>query len=576
MATHRFRTHAGPASGYCVRPLLAAILAVYAATAADWPATPRKRGVPTAATLATTKGLPPHDLTVGSALSPALPGEPVLVFSDTREVTFPVNPGVNGVFDFTVAHLAGGSYAPLEVSLDGHVLGETAPVDGPIQPQVSTFRTPLVPSHGLELTLRSPQPGSIGVIYCDWKNTAFEPVPAEVWGRTDKDDGTIELACHFFRPTSWTALELHLPDDSQATVTINGETGPLIYGHKMLSGLNQVVARMPASEAEAFKLAVSPQAGRFLADVPDHLNPELHIDEWPRAELSNGLVQATVALPDSVKGFYRGVRFDRSGMITKLTCNGHSYFGINGPEVRNPVGNDHCAGISEAFFEPIGFDEVEPGQPFLKLGVGVLEKPFARKYFFGTSYWPITFFDWKWEIGADRIDLVQQGALNDWAYEYRKQIILPDGKAALEVHYTLTNTGKRQLTTSQYAHNFIRIDDQPIGEDYTVTFSGKVRHARPLPDSATFTGGNTFTLPVRTMFTPLSGFRSVADNRATVSLPDGTGITISGDFTPFRYWLFASSRVACPEPFIRIDLDPGESMRWTRTYDLYQPPKDTP
>jgi hypothetical protein len=548
-------------------------------SAADWPSIPQKRGVPTAAPLANTQGLPAHDLTVGSAVNPELPGQPVLVFSDTREVTFPINVGINGVFEFSVGHLAGGSYGSLEILIDGVLLGKTRAVGGPVRGIVSTFRTPLLPSHGLELTLRVPQPGSIGVIYFDWENTAFEPVPADVWRRTDKDDGTVELTTHLFRATNWAGLELRLPVDSQATVTINGDAGQrrktdqgtvqLIYGHKMLSGINQVVAQLPAAEADAFRLAASPEAGRFLAEVPDSFNPELHIDDWPRVELSNGLVEATVALPDPVTGFYRGVRFEHSGMITELNYNGHSFFGINAPEVRNPVGNDHCAGISEEFFEPLGFDEAEPGQPFLKLGVGLLEKPFAKTYFFGTSYWPVKRFDWQWEVGKDRIDLVQQGALHDWAYEYRKRIVLPEGKAALEVHYTLTNTGKRQLTTTQYAHNFIRIDDQPIGKDYTVTFAGKVRHERPLPDSATFTGGNTFTMPDRTMFTPLGGFGSVAENRATVSLPDGTGITISGDFTPFRYWLFASSRVACPEPFIRIDLAPGESMRWRRAYELH-------
>ncbi len=547
-------------------------------SAADWPAIPLKRGVPAAVTLAGNKDLPAHDLTVGSAVNPELPGEPVLVFSNTREVTLPLNVGINGIFAFTVAHLAGGSYAPLELSIDGNVLGKTQAVDGPVQSLVSTFRTLLLPSHGLELTLRSSHPGSIGVIYFDWENTAFEPVPGEVWQRAGKDDGTVELTSHFFRPNSWSGLELRLPQDSQAEVTINGDAGQalktnagrvqLISGHKMLSGLNRVVAHLPAADAGAFRLEVSPQAGRFLAEVPAAVNPELYIDDWPRVELSNGLVQATIALPDPVKGFYRGVRFEPSGMITKLTSNGHNYFGVNAPEVRNPVGNDHCTGVSEEFFEPLGFDEAEVGEPFLKLGVGLLEKPFVKTYFFATSYWPVKFFDWTWEVGKNRLELVQLGALKDWAYEYRKQIVLPEGKNALEVHYSLTNTGRRRFVTTQYAHNFIRIDDRPIGKDYTVTFAGRVSHERPLPNSATFTGGNTFTMPDRTLFTPLRGFSSVGDNRVTVSLPDGAGITISGDFTPFRYWLFANPKVVCPESFIRIDLAPGESMRWTREYAL--------
>jgi len=73
----------------------------------------------------------------------------------------------------------------------------------------------------------------------------------------------------------------------------------------------------------------------------------------------------------------------------------------------------------------------------------------------------------------------------------------------------------------------------------------------------------------KTLFSPISGFKSVNDNWVDVFLPDKTGIRITGDFVPFRYWLFSSSRTTCPEPFIHIDLAPGESMSWTRIYELY-------
>jgi hypothetical protein len=550
----------------------------YHVSAADWPELPQKRNVPTAEALANTEGLPAHDLTVGSAVNPGLPGQPVLVLASTREVKFPINLGMNGVFEFSVAHLAGGSYGPLEILIDGELLGTTQAVEGPVQAVVSTFRTPLLASHGLELMLRGSPSGSIGIIYFDWENIAFEPLPDAVWQRTEETNGTVEWTTYLFRPNGRTGLQLRLPPDSRATITVSGEAGEVrrtdqgtvwfFPGHKILRGINRVVVQIPAAEADAFKLEAGPQAGRFFARVPDAVNPQLHIDDWPRVELGNGPVQATVALPDPVKGFYRGVRFDRSGMITSLSCNGHSYLGIHAPEVRNPVAHDHCAGISEEFFEPIGFDEAEPGQPFLKLGVGLLEKPFAKTYFFADSYWPIELFDWEWEVGKDRIDLVQRGALNDWAYEYGKQIILPEGKNRLEVRYVLKNTGKKRLLTSQYAHNFIRIDDTPVDNNYTVTFGGPVKHVRPLDGKAVFTDGKTFTLGNQTFFTPISGLNSREAGTVDVRLKDKAGITVSGDFTPFRYWLFANSRVVCPEPFIRIDLAPGEELAWTRTYDL--------
>jgi hypothetical protein len=50
--------------------------------------------------------------------------------------------------------------------------------------------------------------------------------------------------------------------------------------------------------------------------------------DFPKAVLSNGLVQAVVYLPDPQKGYYRSTRFDWSGVVPCLTFKGHTYFGV--------------------------------------------------------------------------------------------------------------------------------------------------------------------------------------------------------------------------------------------------------
>jgi len=47
----------------------------------------------------------------------------------------------------------------------------------------------------------------------------------------------------------------------------------------------------------------------------------------PQAEISSGRLRATLYLPDAQSGYYRGTRFDWSGVIAALEWNGHSYFG---------------------------------------------------------------------------------------------------------------------------------------------------------------------------------------------------------------------------------------------------------
>ena len=45
------------------------------------------------------------------------------------------------------------------------------------------------------------------------------------------------------------------------------------------------------------------------------------------AEISNNVIQVRLHLPDLEKGFYRGTRFDWSGIIGSLVYCGHSYYG---------------------------------------------------------------------------------------------------------------------------------------------------------------------------------------------------------------------------------------------------------
>ena len=47
----------------------------------------------------------------------------------------------------------------------------------------------------------------------------------------------------------------------------------------------------------------------------------------PQAEISNETVRATIYLPSAESGYYRGTRFDWSGVISSLKWRDHEYFG---------------------------------------------------------------------------------------------------------------------------------------------------------------------------------------------------------------------------------------------------------
>jgi len=49
--------------------------------------------------------------------------------------------------------------------------------------------------------------------------------------------------------------------------------------------------------------------------------------DYPEAQISNGVLQVKLLLPDAQNGYYRGTRFDWSGAISSLQFQGHEYFG---------------------------------------------------------------------------------------------------------------------------------------------------------------------------------------------------------------------------------------------------------
>jgi hypothetical protein len=107
----------------------------------------------------------------------------------------------------------------------------------------------------------------------------------------------------------------------------------------------------------------------------------------PHVQISNDLMQVTLYLPDAAHGFYRGTRFDWSGVVADLHYAGHSYYGPwftkTDPDVSDFVfqGEDIVAGPCSAITGPVeefgvlGYEEAKAGGTFLKIGVGVLRKP---------------------------------------------------------------------------------------------------------------------------------------------------------------------------------------------------------
>ena len=303
-------------------------------------------------------------------------------------------------------------------------------------------------------------------------------------------------------------------------------------------------------------------------------------EDFPKLTLAKGEVSIDLYLPDAERGFYRGLRYDHSGMVAQARWRGHTFFGEL-VKPHDPKVHDHGAGTVEEFgmelHRPLGYDAAKVGEGFLKIGVGVLEKRADPKgYGFAKDYKVLHWPKWDLRHGADWAEFRQTAALPGGAlgYELAKRVeVTPDG---FRIVRRLKNTGREKWTTDHYGHNHVVIDEKPVGPEYVV----KVGFAPTIAEQKGGARAGVSERDVRierplekeAVWTRLVGFsQSPRENVMRVE-HDATrvGVEIATD-RPIRRWvLFALRSAICPEAFVELEVVPGQTVDWTTGYRLYR------
>jgi hypothetical protein len=306
----------------------------------------------------------------------------------------------------------------------------------------------------------------------------------------------------------------------------------------------------------------------------------LFATDAPHAEISNGLVNVRLYLPDSQHGYYRGVRFDWSGVISRLDYAGHNYFGVWFPKYE-PTLHDAITGPVEEFRSEdgaLGYGEAKAGDMFVKIGVGVLEKPDDKPYEFTRDYRIVSTGTWIVRPHSDNVEFVQElKGVNGYAYVYSKRVRVVKGKPQLILEHTLRNTGKRVITTQVYDHDFYVIDGQPTGPAFTIRFPFKPKALTDLKDGAEIRGNDIVylreLLPGNkdSVATYVEGFGNNAkDNDIRVENSKArAGVRETGDHPIAKLYLWSVRTTVCPEAYISLNIAPKKKATWQVKYDFY-------
>jgi hypothetical protein len=303
--------------------------------------------------------------------------------------------------------------------------------------------------------------------------------------------------------------------------------------------------------------------------------------DFPEAEIRNSSIQAKLLLPDPAKGYYRGTRFDWSGVISSLQYKGHQYFG-QWFEKYDPKTHDAIMGPVEEFRTGetgLGYDEARTGGTFIRIGVGAVRKPEEAQYRQFNTYEIVDNGKWTVHKAPDRVEFIHRLSNSGYAYEYRKVVKLAKDKPQLILEHTLRNTGNRVIETNVYDHNFFVIDGTPTGPDASVEFPFDLQATRDLKDMAEV---KAHKLAYRrdlekgeSVYTELQGYgKSAADYDIRIeNQKAGAGVHIVGDQPLARVVFWSIRTTLCPEPYIQMRIEPGQEKKWTITYDFYTLPR---
>ena len=323
--------------------------------------------------------------------------------------------------------------------------------------------------------------------------------------------------------------------------------------------------------------------------------------------LTSGDLSVEVMDPLSPTRQDRSVRFSPLAFVIQINYQGINYL-YAPPGVTDMIWYDtkeeYPAGAPMEFdlgdyeISPPGFDttcrDASPSdKEFIKIGVGILENnrggALQNEYFFAHDY-PLaesTKNSVVWR--ADGATFVQTlPRVSDSGYRYELETELNVEGKELRIDYRLTNCGKKPFTTSQYLHNFTRINDRAVGPGYevevpwpfTVTnlmsgqpvaqrgksifFQGPVTIGHKLAIPIDHIGDSQYVMAVRQTEANL-GILSSAELP-----PEKTGA--KAEPLGVAVWSTDSTQLS-PEQFVRIELDPGHSIQWTRTYRFNSGPK---
>ena len=258
---------------------------------------------------------------------------------------------------------------------------------------------------------------------------------------------------------------------------------------------------------------------------------------------------------------YNFSRFDWTGKIVKVKFQ-NIHLSTN---ERTDSLNEHYLG--KGFYNEfgidsaLGFNETDVGGWFHKIGVGLLKKD-DNQYLFNKNY-EIKPAEFKVVAKSNKIIIsCKSDTVCGYSYLLKKEIELHD--SSFTIKYYLENTGKKDIITDEYVHNFIAIKKDLMGPNYLLNFPFKLKPAlfnkTVNPERKIDIGPNEISFSSspneQFFFSNISGNENNNAAWELINLKSKIGISETGSFQTNKVNLWGAKHVISPELFFNISIKP--------------------
>lgn len=286
--------------------------------------------------------------------------------------------------------------------------------------------------------------------------------------------------------------------------------------------------------------------------------------------IKNKRLEVHFHLPDET---YKATRFDRMGMIKEVVLDHKDTFGAKESLIEG-IGSGGQGFYNEfGIKEPIGYDEINVGEKFLKIGVGVLTKDIKTAYDYFHNY-PVETFDYQLIEKEAGVTLISQSdVVNGYGFKYTKDMKLVDNTMIID--YTLENIGKKDINTTEYCHNFVAINKATIGPEYNLEFSYPIETEADLGVFQVGKNNVYWEKDVEEEFYLM--LKNISKDKhqyfQLLHKPTGVGFRETCDFELERVAVWGRPQVVSPEAFVKISLAPGQIKSWQRVFEFFNESK---